>query len=203
MAQLSGPDGKPLELDGEGNRKEAPGLDMANPPQSLELLGSVGRGCYIMAAQYAHMAGPKGERHVKVLAKDLSSVASQGAAVAEFASNVISELAFTLAEAEARVAVLLGSIPEDLLQAAKERDLDVAVEWENRRRLFSGNIAILMKERKRLGPALAEAIAGAAPTEEDFKAQTEAAKAAGLDVQEATQEGEPAQPAPAEEAPKA
>lgn len=184
MGQLSGPDGRPLD---KGiDQAENPGLDMSKPGQSLDLLGSVGRSSYIMAAQYAspRVAGPKGERHIKIPARDISSIASQGAAVAEFASNVISELAFTLAEAEARVAVLMGQIPEDKLQAARESDLGVAVEWENRRRLFSGSVAILLKQGKRLGPALALSIAGPAPSEDDFKTQVEAAKAAGLNVVE-------------------
>ncbi len=180
MGKLLGPDGK--EVDSKGNAIHAPGLDMSDPVGSLDLLGAVARANYIMAKQYASLAGVKGERHVKILAKDISGVASQGASVAEFASNCISELAFSLAEAEARIAVLMGVVPEEKVQEAKDLDMKVAVEWENRRSLFSGNVPIMLRTRKRLGPALAEAIAGSAPTEEDFKKQVEAAKAAGLDV---------------------
>lgn len=191
MGKLLGPDGR--EVDSQGNAVAAPGLDMSNPVGSLDLLGAVARANYIMAKQYASLAGVKGERHVKILAKDISGVASQGASVAEFASNCISELAFSLAEAEARIAVIMGAMPEDKVQAAKELDMKVAVEWENRRSLFSGNVPILLRTKKRLGPALAEAIAGSAPTAEDFAKQVEAAKAAGLDVGGADAEAQKAE----------
>jgi hypothetical protein len=136
-----------------------------------------------MAQQYAAMAGPKGERHVKLLSKDVSGIASQGATVAEFASNVMAELTFTLAEAEARIAVLKGLIPEDKLQEAEKADFGIATEWENRRSLFSSRVPLIIKLKQRIGLALSEAVVGSAPTQEDFDKLKADAAEAGFEVE--------------------
>jgi hypothetical protein len=192
MGKLVGPDGR--EVTSKGKPVELPGLSMQDPVTSLDLLGSVARSCYIMAQQYAAMAGPKGERQVKLLSKDVSGIASQGATVAEFASNIMAELTFTLAEAEARIAVLKGLIPEDKLQEAEKADFGVATEWENRRSLFSSRVPLIIKLKQRIGLALSEAVVGSAPTQADFDKLKADAEKAGFTTEQ------PTAPAPGEEA---
>ena len=181
MSGIVGLDGKPLSSEAT---PQGPGLDLRNPVDSLDLLGSVGKSCAIMAHQYNRLAGPKGERNVKVQARDIAGISTQGAMVAEFASNAVAELSFSLAEAEARIAVLMGLMPEDKLEAARKADMDMGTEWENRRTLFSNRVPILLKLKQRLGPALAEAIVGSAPTPEDFEKLKAEAEAAGFNKPE-------------------
>ena len=181
MGVLVGPDGTPV--DKEGKPVHVPGLDMRNPVESLDLLASVGKGFYIMAAQYASLAGVKGERHIKMQARDVSSIAGQGATVTDFASNLMAELSFTLAECEARLAVLKGMIPEDKQNDANNADMAVATEWDNRRTFFSFKVPVLLKQKKRIGLGLAESISGSVPTAEDFEKLKAEAEAAGLKVE--------------------
>jgi hypothetical protein len=163
---------------------------MADPVGSLDLLGVLGRGNYVTAQQFAVLAGPEGERHVKILARDVSTLAGQAATVGEFASNVTAELTFTLAEAEARIAVLMGMIPEDNLEAAKAADMKVGVEWENRRRYFSMKVPIGLKKKERIGLILAECMQAPAPTQESFDALLKEAEAVGLKVEKAKPQSE-------------
>jgi hypothetical protein len=195
MAQLVGPDGKPV--DSQGKQIVLPGLSISDPVMSLNLLGSVARSSYVMSAQYKsiRVAGPKGERNIKIQAQDIATLTGQSATVAEFASNVVAELAFTLAEAEARIAVLKGLLPEDKIAEGEKADMAVGTEWENRRSIFSNSVPLLIKANKPLGPALATAIAGEPPTQADFDNIKEASIKAGLipDPANAPTEGAPAQ----------
>ena len=178
MGGIVGLDGKPLDKD--GNQEEVPGLDLADPVRSLDLLGPVSRGNYQMAHQFNALANSKHNKELRIPAKNVASIAGQAATVSDFASNAVAELAFVLAEAESRIAVVLGMMPEDKLEEAKKADMMVGVDWENRRRLFSMRVPILMRKKERLGLALAEAISGSAPTPEDFAKITEEAVAAGF-----------------------
>jgi len=182
MGQILNAQGQAVDKDGKV--KVLPGLDIGDPVTSLDLLGAVGRGLYMAAHQYSRLGGVKGERHVKLMARDVATLAIQGATVGDFASNVLSELSFSLAEAEARIAVLMGLMPEDKVQAAKEADMGVAIEWENRRRLFTMRVPITLRKKERLGLLLADTIKGEAPTQEIFDKVVEEAKAAGLQVEQ-------------------
>ena len=197
MSGLVGPDGQPITT--EGKPQPFPGLDLRNPVQTLDLLGTIARGGYIMAQQYGALAGPKGERHVKVEARQVSILSSQVANVAEFASNALAELTFSLSEAEARIAVLRGQLAEDKVQAAAEADMTVSTEWENRRRLFSLLVPITLKKRKTIGQALADVVMGPPLTEEDFEKVRKEADELGLIKNETeASEATPAQEAAAE-----
>ena len=178
MGSIVGLDGKALGKDGKP--EEVPGLDLADPVGSLDLLGPVARGNYMMAQQYGMLAQSKHNKEIRIPSRNVASIAGQAATVCDFASNAVAELAFTLAEAESRIAVLLGMIPEDKLEEAKKTDMLVGVEWENRRRLFSMRVPVLMRKKERLGLALAQGISGEAPTAEDFAKVTEEAVAAGF-----------------------
>lgn len=196
MAQLVGPDGKPV--DSKGKPVVLPGLSISDPVMSLNLLGSVARSCYVMANQYGsvRVAGPNGERNIKIAARDIAGLTSQGATVAEFASNIMAELSFTLAESEARIAVLKGLLSEDKIPAGEKADMEVGTEWENRRSLFSNMVPLIIKVNKPLGPALAQAIAGPAPTQADFDKIKEESAKAGLvkdPAEDAPTEGAPAE----------
>ena len=181
---LVGLDGAPLASKGSP-KPQAVGLDMSNPVDSLDLLGSIARSGYVTAQQMASAAGIKGERHIKLQCRDISGLASQMALTAEFASNSLAALRLTLAAAAARVRTLQGFIPEDLKETMAQADMDIAVEWENRRRNFSTRVPIQIKKKERIGIALAEAIAGPAPTKEDFDALLVESVKLGLITQEA------------------
>jgi hypothetical protein len=187
--EIVGLDGAPL-VSQEAAKAQPVGLDMSNPVDTLDLLGSIARSGYVTAQQMATAAGIKGERHIKLQCRDISGLASQMALTAEFASNALAELSFTLAEAEARVRVLQGFIPEELKEKSAQADMDIAVEWENRRRHFSTRVPVQVKKRLRIGPALAETIAGPVPTKEDFDALLKESIELGLVKQEAVDQAQ-------------
>lgn len=196
---LVGTDGAPITSETpSGKPQPFPGLDMQNPVQTLDLLGVIARGGYITGQQFAFLAGPKGERHVKIEARQHAILAQQIAAISEFSSNVLSELTFTLAEAEARIRILEGFVSEDKVQVAKQADADLGVEWENRRRFFALKVGVLIKSRKPIGPALAEIISGSAPGEAEFAGLRKEAQELGLIKEEGGPPQEEQASAPAE-----
>jgi hypothetical protein len=190
MAALLGPDGQPV--DNQGKPLPLPGLDLRRPVETLDLLGVVAKSGYTQAQVFASQAGIKGERHVKVLCRDVSGLASQMAVVSEFAANALSELTFTLAESEARIKSLMELVPKERADDAAKSEHDVSVDFENRRRYYSARVPLLVRQKKRIGPALAEAIAGPVPTEADFNKMRDEAIELGMVKKEDVEKAEKA-----------
>src|SRR5665213_175349 len=190
--------GNPLDSK-TGEPEQGPGLDMSNPTVTMDVLGLLGRQFYTTAYQFNQLAGPKNERHQKVLCADISNLARQAAAVVDFASNVLSEMTFGMLESEERIRVIKKmnadviytavDVTEEIAackQKVEDADIEIGAQWHNRRMMFVNRIPALVRLQQSLGKALLEVCAGPAPTKEDFDrvvAETKAAiEASGGDI---------------------